>query len=370
MKSTPLPEKIIVGYANWNQCDDTIVQAAKDGVNVIIWFAINLASDGQGNPSITNGPDWTCVAEKIKTIRDLGLPTVHLISIGGWNAPHPDTSVSAASMFAYWDNWNKHTISTPQLGFYGFDGFDWDIEGNDDLNSPNNVFTVTCLDFMGEFSQLAKKAGYVVSMAPAESYVDHTTSAFDRALNHEYPEWQGIIPTFPYHGQNVYSYLLSRYAYTSIVEDNDTNDAKVHTFDFVTIQLYEGYSHAEYNVQQLKTPAEDVLVDFVEQTTDGWDVDFRTDVELQYDVLARISVDVDRLVVGLANGWAGDGKFLLIYPDQVEKAYNILQSKGLAVRGFAFWNILDEGKASVQQPGRPVYMAKGLNRFLHIREVE
>jgi hypothetical protein len=39
----------------------------------------------------------------------------------------------------------------------------------------------------------------------------------------------------------------------------------------------------------------------------------------------------------------------------------------LAPRGFAFWNILDEGKESPQRPGVPVWMAEGLNEFLQIR---
>jgi hypothetical protein len=53
-------------------------------------------------------------------------------------------------------------------GFYGFDGIDWDIEGNDDFSSPYNHFTVECLDLMGRFSQLAKEKGsYIVSMVPA-----------------------------------------------------------------------------------------------------------------------------------------------------------------------------------------------------------
>lgn len=54
-----------------------------------------------------------------------------------------------------------------------------DIEGNDDLSSPNNRFTEACLCLMGEMSQLGKADGYVVSMAPAESYLDPTTSHFD-----------------------------------------------------------------------------------------------------------------------------------------------------------------------------------------------
>lgn len=43
-----LPERIIVGYANWNQCDEKIIQAVKDGVNVVIWFATNLAISPDG----------------------------------------------------------------------------------------------------------------------------------------------------------------------------------------------------------------------------------------------------------------------------------------------------------------------------------
>jgi len=125
---------------------------------------------------------------------------VHIISIGGWNSPHPDTSVSAEEAYDHWNNWNKNIVARPDKGFYGFHGFDWDIEGmfcsvffihsqlcltitcccmfnynvfvimigNDDPSSQYNHFTVECLDFMGRFSQLAKqKGGYIVSMAPA-----------------------------------------------------------------------------------------------------------------------------------------------------------------------------------------------------------
>jgi hypothetical protein len=79
-----LPEKLIVGYANWNQCDDQIIDAVKSGVNVVIWFAINLVSDDTTRlPGVKGGPDFDCVAQKIKAIRELALPCVHLISVGG-----------------------------------------------------------------------------------------------------------------------------------------------------------------------------------------------------------------------------------------------------------------------------------------------
>jgi hypothetical protein len=191
-----LPKKIIVGYANWNQCDDKIIESVKSGVNVVIWFSINLSIDETtGTPSITNGPNMDCVAEKINIINDLGLETIHLISIGGWNSPHPNTKNSVEDVYHYWDYWNRNIISRPEKGFFGFDGFDWDIEGNDDFKSVYNHFSVECLDLMGKMSQLAKREGdYIVAMAPAESYLDPNFNSFDRSLLHEYKEWESIQP--------------------------------------------------------------------------------------------------------------------------------------------------------------------------------
>jgi hypothetical protein len=37
---------------------------------------------------------------------------------------------------------------------------------------------------------------------------------------------------------------------------------------------------------------------------------------------------------------------------------------------FAYWNMLDEGRASPLRPEEPVYMARGLNKFLKIRQEE
>lgn len=129
-RKVELPENLIVGYANWNQCDETILQSVKDGVNVVIWFSINLSvSSETGNPAVTNGPDMDCVAEMVRRISDLNLYTVHLISIGGWNSPHPDTTNSVEKTYEFWNYWNRQIAARPEKGFYGFDGFDWDIEG-------------------------------------------------------------------------------------------------------------------------------------------------------------------------------------------------------------------------------------------------
>lgn len=114
---------------------------------------------------------------------------------------------------------------------------------------------------MGQFSQLAKSCGYIVSMAPAESYVDPTISGFDRSLLHEYEEWKNRIPPFAYHGRNCYAYLLAKYG-TSIF-GSEENMKRVDTFDFVTIQFYEGYSHAEFYISVQKIPPKDYLTGLI-----------------------------------------------------------------------------------------------------------
>jgi hypothetical protein len=281
------------------------------------------------------------VANIIQRIKEMKLPTIHLISIGGWNSPHPDTSNPVEQVYNTWLKWNNGL----------FDGFDWDIEGNDDMDSPYNHFTLPCLNLMGRMSQLAKQDGYIVAMAPAESYCDPTTSAFDLDLDHSYPEWVELQPNFKYHGHNVYTYLLTRYGTTSLsssnadlvqisneainsnyIESNNVNDT-VDTFDFVTIQLYEGYSHAEYNTTIMIQSAADYITQFVQRVSSGWDVNYPSecfsdiaDSKVSW-VLKQVIVPHTRLVVGLANGWAGDGKFLLIYPDQVRNIYYLCKRK-------------------------------------------
>ena len=114
------------------------------------------------------------------------------------NAPHPTTDNTPSVVYDNWVKWNNHL----------FDGFDWDVEGNDDLSKSSNQFTQSCLDLMGEMSQLAKADGYFVTMAPAESYLDPTTHQYDHSLRHNYPEWEALQPDFHYHGHNTYGYLL------------------------------------------------------------------------------------------------------------------------------------------------------------------
>jgi hypothetical protein len=95
-------------------------------------------------------PDTTLDLEAIKTcIRELDLEghgnVLHMIAVGGWNGKHLDPLVSAKEWYEAFDSY---------LGDV-FDGFDWDLEGNDDMKSIYNTFTFECLDKMGEISRMA-----------------------------------------------------------------------------------------------------------------------------------------------------------------------------------------------------------------------
>ena len=198
-----LPETILAAYANWGQCDDKIVQAVRDGVNVIIWFSVNLALDeATGAPSITGpatGAEYLgCVAKRVREIRAINPGVAHLVSIGGWNSPHPDTSLSGREWFRVWERWNAEEVARPGEGWHGFQGFDWDIEGNDDGKHHGNVFTLAVLDLMGEMSVEAEAGGFLVAMAPAQSYMDHTTSQFSRSV--DFPPNDPWHPDFFYAG--------------------------------------------------------------------------------------------------------------------------------------------------------------------------
>ncbi len=222
-----LPDVILAGYASWGQCDQGLVEAARDGMNVLIWFSINLAKDDAGTAVITGpatGQEFTdCVAAIVAQIEAEGLSLVHLVSIGGWNAPHPAAGISGAEFWAAWKHWNEHVVARPAVGWLGFSGFDWDIEGNDDPESPSNVFTMETLRSMGEMSVLAHAEDYLVAMAPAQSYLDYSTTKFSRSVAFAPHEpWQ---QDFFYHGRNTYGYLLAEYG--------------SEIFDFISIQLCE-----------------------------------------------------------------------------------------------------------------------------------
>ena len=347
-KISVLPKKLKIGYANWNECDEKIFEAVENGLNVIIWFSIDMASNKDNTkPLFTRGPNFEDVAKMVKRFKDNNYKVINLISIGGWNSPHPNTDFTAEEYFEEWINFNKK-ISNEECDFYGFDGIDWDIEGNDDFKSSYNHFTYKELDLMGKFSQLLKKEGYIVSMAPAESYMDPTTDEFSLSLLNNYPEWEKEYPDFTYHGRNIYSYLIAKYS--------------LDTFDFISLQLYEGYTHTLYQYEREKKSFGEIINKLVGSLTEGYYVDFSKD---PYSGLGKeiIKIKEEKIVIGLGNSWAC-GRFLFVDEKNIVEGYKFLKEHKKDVRGFMFWDIADEGKipqSNLTDDKSPFYMAKVIN---------
>ncbi len=154
-----LPERVIVGYAS--RCGDgSVKRAVEDGVNVVIWsfcnlsptshhYFMNMRSSLRGLevlPTIHTELDLECIRQEIQVLEKDYADVVHLVSFGGWNGGHLDVDYSSRQIYEAWK----------QFGGDIFHGMDWDLEGNNNVESPNNFFTLDTLDRMGQVSQLAK----------------------------------------------------------------------------------------------------------------------------------------------------------------------------------------------------------------------
>lgn len=415
-----LPENLVVGYASWNECDDRVLHAARQGVNVIVWFAINLVSASQtGRPAISGGPDLTCVRNMRAALEADGLPTVHMISIGGWNARHPPDRLATAE--EWWDAfsaWNHQHPSYPPI----FDGLDFDLEGSD-APAPSaaahlvaNTLSVPCLNLIGRLSMLAKSHGLLVSLAPPQSYLSASTAEFNRTALQPPLGWPHS--PFRYAGRNAYAYLLARYGRspqpepqpwpllrsgrvgsrpaadfervappTSPHAATESAAAAVPTFDWVFLQLYESWSLAHAQVAA-GLPFGGVLKQILSGFSRSWLVDFGKDSELNF-ASARTSLPPSAVVIGLANGWAAGARrglapappgvpsamqpALFLCPSDVRVAYESLPAS-LRPRGFGFWSIADEGarapcgkeQAEAEQ-WAPLFLAAALNEILGTR---
>jgi len=82
-----LPDgSLLVGYANWGQCDQKLVEAASDGVNVIIWFATDLAT----GPEVTFDRELPAARARAGALRSAVAPSTLLSLLqpaGGLHAP-------------------------------------------------------------------------------------------------------------------------------------------------------------------------------------------------------------------------------------------------------------------------------------------
>lgn len=196
-----------------------------------------------------------------------------------------------------------------------------DIEGNDDPASPNNLFTLEVLDIMGEMSVLAKGEGFLCAMAPAQSYLDPLgpTDEYSRSVsfNPGFGEWR---EDFTYHGRNTYAYILAKYG-VQVTPFSlpyrrcpvDLAGQRTHlprsyschqTFDFISIQLYEGWSGANYAVTEgdFKGRPAEYLQAVVRAAVAGWAVHFESDPSVGLPSQS-VAVSLNQLVIGLGNGW-------------------------------------------------------------------
>ncbi|VEU45284.1 unnamed protein product [Pseudo-nitzschia multistriata] len=339
-----LPEKILVGYAT--RCSEQVLQAVRDGVNVVIWSFVEMTIAAEDNKAkCTSTFDLFCAKQMITQLDAEGYDdTVHLVSFGGWNGPHLPDELSVEDMY---NSWKELVGGT-------FHGVDWDLEGHDTLDNPTNVFSIECLESMGRFSMLAKRDGFIVGMAPPQSYLDIEESRFSRYVNFTDPDrgWHG---EFHYFGHNVYAYLLSKYG---------------DYIDFVSVQFYESYSRAAlevfHNHVAPETYLERYVDDLVSNKEESFFVDFNQDPSLEYPS-QMVKLPLSKLVFGFPNGWGAyddakddNEKHCYFDPTRIGIAYNALVDSRRAPRGFMFWVIDEEGT-------KDVYFSRALNDVLKIR---
>jgi len=352
---------IIQGYVNigFASSVDSIVNTTKSGVNVLTWSFINLVANNQGQPVISpSSSNFGSVATVIKTITSAGFSCTHLISIGGWDAPHPDTKFNAQTWWNTFKSWNDALQTS--YGFQ-FDGIDWDTEGEDTVNGPDNYFSIQLLDLIGGMSQLAKSAGYIVTVVPAQSYLDCENNAFSLYVNNS----QSWAPTFYYHGYNVYAYLIAKY------------DQYI---DAVLLQVYEGWSRAGYDTSFSKSSTDigTYFKNLVHNlTVTGWNVRF-SQVPSTGLPDQIIKIAPQKLIVALGNGWAApmqgpnftEQKFPLFWPEDIQPSWN-----PNLYRGYGYWVVDDEGwsvskynAATGKSTQYPLFLAHDLNSFVHVRD--
>mmetsp|Transcript_32153 Transcript_32153/g.91214 ORF Transcript_32153/g.91214 Transcript_32153/m.91214 type:complete len:439 (+) Transcript_32153:256-1572(+) len=372
LKERSLPERLLVAYPGWSACGPPVEQAILNGVNVVMWSFGDLRRGPDGAASVVVHPDAAC----IRRVADAHSGVIHMLSFGGWNSPHPDDSIPPEAYYEAWKRWNQSPEHARSDGSPLFDGFDWDLEGNDDPSSPTNAFSVETLDIMGRMSVLAKGDGYMVSLAPAESYLDPRSGAsFSRSLLLDDAAWEEefrqekgpayVRPVFGYHGRNCWAYLLAQYGWAA--------------FDFVSVQFYESYTHFGYDVQVAGLSVSEAIQRASQPYFDGWEVDFSADDDPRVSRLGRrrIVVPPRRFVFGLI-ALHGDPlqhlpaarppypKVFTLLPagepgNAVAEAFEALRRGGRGPRGAMYWCVAEEVDSSA-----PFYMSSGLAAVLKL----
>ena len=111
-----LPSDVIIAYANWGECDAKMERAAAHGVNVIIWFAIQLVTSATNDkPAVVGGPNLTCVASVAASLRARNLSTHPFISVGGRHAPHEQHRRLASKCDGDYPRHQRHALARGRL---------------------------------------------------------------------------------------------------------------------------------------------------------------------------------------------------------------------------------------------------------------
>ncbi|KAL9186880.1 hypothetical protein ACHAXT_010600 [Thalassiosira profunda] len=324
---------IIIGYAH-DAKSGKAARAIEDGAGVIIWSFVHMKLDGEKG-MIETALDL----EEIRIIRDKYEQVVHLAAFGGWNGPHPPGKLSGKE-------WCEVFVEFNQSRGYLFHGIDWDYEGHDDLQSPTAHFTLETLDVMADFSVEAKRRGMIVSMAPAESYLDATAkpesidATFSLALDlpprawasdryHATDEDRALVKArgFSHAGRQCYAYVLAK--------------AGISTFDWISIQLYEAYSPFAHDVHRRKLDQNEALMMRIRRLVEGYTVTELPLTTSEYEV----KIPPSKLVLGVANGWADGLKFCKVDPSAIRSAYqSTRESYEEGFLGVMFWTIEEEGR--------------------------
>jgi chitinase len=363
---------IIIGYAH-DAKSGKAEQAILDGINVIIWSFVHLdvvdneeygttALEQQHDELVGDDEAYTKQQraapigkirseldfEEIQRIRNKYDHVVHLAALGGWNGPHPPPNIMSGT------EWCHVFLKFNQAHGHLFDGIDWDYEGHDDVTAPTAQFTIETLDIMVDFSLEAKRHGLIVSMAPAESYMDSTIQSgstdeqFSLALNlpprawttsnHASDEDRAIVASnkFSHAGRQCYAYVLAK--------------AGKDTFDWISIQFYEVYSPFAHDIHRRNLDPVDALMMRIHRlVVEGYTVTNlplvspSSTTSLEYE----LRIPFSKLVLGIANGWADGLKFCKIDPSAVKSTSNAALDKyGQGYLGVMFWTIEEEGSTN------------------------
>lgn len=323
---------IIIGYAH-NAKSGKAEQAIKDGANVIIWSFLHLdireEAGGQTKGFVRTDLDL----KEITTLRNKYKQVVHLAAFGGWNGPHPPPDLDGVE-------WCEVFMEFNRSNGYIFDGIDWDYEGHDNLSAPTAKFTLDTLNIMADFSTHARqKYNMIVSMAPAESYLDSMANddsidaAFSLRLDLPPRAWttsqyatdedRKLIETvgFSHAGRQCYAYVLAK--------------AGIDVFDWISIQLYEAYSPFAHDMSRKKLDPVDALMARVNRLSDGYTV---TDIPALSSSEIQVKVPLHKLVIGVGNQWVDGLKFCEVKPESLYLAYqHTVEKYNQGFLGVMFW---------------------------------